>query len=195
MKQMTKSRGLELNSLVMSYQKTGEDRYFEELWKEVKPFAIMMGKKYSNTISREDMEELAMVGLFDCCRCMKEGTNVLTYYGRVLVNRYHDFYSKPRKRGNDILNKNAMSLDATYNDGDGEYAIFNPSSEDDIFFIQDFYEQCKLVEDEILFVGLLNYGYKQNEIMERLKLEKVEYKRILKTIRKKIRNNYILGTI
>lgn len=195
MKQETKNRGLELNSLVMDYQRTGEDKYFEELWGEVKAFAFMKGKKYSNTISKEDMEELAMVCLYDCCRCLKEGTNVLTYYGRVLVNRYHDFYSRPRKRGNDILNSNAMSLDTTYNDNDGEYLVFNPSSEDDIFFIEDFYEECKLAEDEIVFVDLLNIGYKQSEIMEKLKIEKVEYKKILKTIRKKIKKNYTFGTI
>lgn len=195
MKQETKNRGLELNSLVMDYQKTGEDKYFEELWGEVKAFAFMKGKKYSNTISTEDMEELAMVCLYDCCRCLKEGTNVLTYYGKVLVNRYHDFYSRPRKRGNDILNNNAMSLDTTYNDNDGEYLVFNPSSEDDIFFIEDFYEECKLAEDEIVFVDLLNIGYKQSEIMEKLKIEKVEYKKILKNIRKKIKKNYTFGTI
>lgn len=195
MKQMTKNRGLELNSLVMDYQRTGEEKYFEELWGEVKAFAFMKGSKYRNTISTEDMEEIAMVCLYDCCRCLKEGTNVLTYYGRILVNRYHDFYSRPRKRGNDILNSNAISLDATYENENGGYAVYNPSTEDDIFFKEDFYEECKLAENEIIFVDLLNIGYKQTEIMRKLKLEKNEYKRLLKNIRKKVLKNYDFGTI
>lgn len=189
------SRGLELNKVAMNYQRTKEDKYFEKLWEEVKPFAFMKGKKYFNTISREDMEEIAMLCLYDCCRCIKEGTNVLTYYGQILVNRYHDFYKKPTKRGNDKLNTEALSLDITYDTNDSNYLVFNPSTEDDIFFIEDFYEECKLAEDEIVFVDLLNFGYKQSEIMERLKLEKNQYRKILKAIRKKILNNYDFGTI
>ena len=197
MKQETKNRGLELDSLVMNYQKTGEEKYFEELWKEVKAFAFMKGNKYRNTISAEDMEEMAMVCLYDCCRCLKEGTNVLTYYGRILVNRYHDFYSKPRKRGNDILNNNALSLDYEYGNENSNSAFYNTSCkvEDDIFFIDDFYKECKLAENEIVFVDLLNYGYKQAEIMEKLKMEKAEYKKMLKGIRKKIKKNHSFGTI
>lgn len=195
MKNDKMSRGLELNELAMSYRRTGEDKYFEELWKAVEPFAFMKGKKYSNTISREDMKELAMVGLYDCCRCIKEGTNLLTYYGMVLVNRYHDFYKKPTKRGNDKLNSSALSLDTMFEDGDTNYMVFNPSTEDDIFFVEDFYQECKLAEEEIVFVDLLNYGYKQTEIMERLHLEKTEYRKILKTIRKKVLGNYDFGTI
>ena len=194
MKQETKNRGLELNSLVMNYQKTGEDRYFEELWREVKSFAFMKGNKYRNTISVEDMEEIAMICLYDCCRCLKEGTNVLTYYGKILVNRYHDFYSRPRKRGNDILNNNSLSLDYEYENNGGFYNI-SCKVEDDIFFIEDFYEECKLAENEIVFVDLLNYGYKQAEIMEKLKIEKIEYKKLLKNIRKKIKNNYIFENV
>ena len=194
MKQETKNRGLELNSLVMNYQKTGEDRYFEELWREVKSFAFMKGNKYRNTISVEDMEEIAMICLYDCCRCLKEGTNVLTYYGKILVNRYHDFYSRPRKRGNDILNNNSLSLDYEYENNVGFYNI-SCRVEDDIFFIEDFYEECKLAENEIVFVDLLNYGYKQAEIMEKLKIEKIEYKKLLKNIRKKIKNNYIFENV
>lgn len=194
MKQETKNRGLELNSLVMNYQKTGEDRYFEELWREVKSFAFMKGNKYRNTISVEDMEEIAMICLYDCCRCLKEGTNVLTYYGKILVNRYHDFYSRPRKRGNDILNNNSLSLDYEYENNIGFYNI-SCKVEDDIFFIEDFYEECKLAENEIVFVDLLNYGYKQAEIMEKLKIEKIEYKKLLKNIRKKIKNNYIFENV
>ena len=194
MKQETKNRGLELNSLVMNYQKTGEDRYFEELWREVKPFAFMKGNKYRNTISVEDMEEIAMICLYDCCRCLKEGTNVLTYYGKILVNRYHDFYSRPRKRGNDILNNNSLSLDYEYENNIGFYNI-SCKVEDDIFFIEDFYEECKLAENEIVFVDLLNYGYKQAEIMEKLKIEKIEYKKLLKNIRKKVKNNYIFENV
>lgn len=195
MENNTKNRGLELYGLVLQYQRTGEERYFEELWNEVKSFAFMMGKKYANTISREDMEEMAMVCLFDCCRCIKVETNVLTYYGRILVNRYHDFYNRPRKRGNDILNNNAISLDVTYDSEDGGYLVYNPATEDDIFFIEEFYEECKLAENEVVFVDLLNFGYKQAEIMEKLKLEKNEYRRLLKNIRKKVTNNYNFGTI
>lgn len=197
MKQETKNRGLELNSLVMQYQRTGEDKYFEELWGKVKNFAFMQGRKYSNTISKEDMEEMAMVCLYDCCRCLKEGTNVLTYYGWVLIRRYHDFYTKPRKRGNDILNNNALSLDFEYENDGNNPGFYNTCCkiEDDIFFIEDFYEECKLAENEIVLVELLNIGYKQNEIMEKLKLEKVEYKKLLKSIRKKVKTNYTMGTI
>lgn len=195
MKNDKMSRGLELNEIAMSYRRTGEDKYFEQLWKEVEAFAFMKGSKYSNTINKEDMKELAMVSLYDCCRCLKEGTNLLTYYGRVLVNRYHDFYKKPTKRGNDKLNTSALSLDTMYEEGDTNYMVFNPSTEDDIFFIEDFYQECKLAEEEIVFVDLLNYGYKQTEIMERLHIEKTEYKKILKTIRKKVLGNYDFGTI
>lgn len=184
-----------MNEVALNYQRTKEDKYFEQLWEEVKPFAFMKGKKYFNTISREDMEEIAMLCLYDCCRCIKEGTNVLTYYGKILVNRYHDFYTKPTKRGNDKLNTEALSLDITYDTNDSNYLVFNPSSEDDIFFVEDFYEECKLAEDEIVFVDLLNFGYKQSEIMEKLKLEKNQYRKILKAIRKKILNNYDFGTI
>lgn len=190
------SRGLELNEIAMSYKITGEDKYFEELWFRVKPFAFKVGQKYINTISKENMEELAMVCLYDCCRCLKEGTNVLTYYGRILINRYHDFYKRPLKRGNDILNNQALSLDATYESNNGEeYIALNPSSNDDIFFIEDFYEECKLGEQEIIFVDLLNIGYKQTEIMEKLKMEKAEYRKMLKAIRKKVMKNYDFRTI
>lgn len=190
------SRGLELSQIVMSYKITGEDKYFEELWNEVKPFAFKIGQKYINTISKENMEELAMVCLYDCCRCLKEGTNVLTYYGRILVNRYHYAYKRPRTRGNEVLNNQALSLDATYeSDGGEQYIALNPSTVDDIFFIEDFYEECKLGEQEIIFVDLLNIGYKQTEIMEKLKMEKTEYKKMLKGIRKKVMKNYDFGTI
>ena len=190
------SRGLELSQIAMSYKITGEDKYFEELWNEVKPFAFKIGQKYINTISKENMEELAMVCLYDCCRCLKEGTNVLTYYGRILVNRYHDAYKRPRTRGNEVLNNQALSLDATYeSDGGEQYIALNPSTVDDIFFIEDFYEECKLGEQEIIFVDLLNIGYKQAEIMEKLKMEKTEYKKMLKGIRKKVMKNYDFGTI
>lgn len=189
------NRGLGLNGLVMDYQNTKDDKYFEELWDKVKPFAFKMGYKYINTISREDMEEIAMVCLYDCCRCLKEGTNVLTYYGRILINRYHDFYNKPIKRGNDKLNNEALSLDATYDNEEDSCSIFNPSSEDDIFFEEEFYEECKLARQEIIFINLLNIGYKQAEIMDKLKLEKNEYRKLLKTIRKKILKNYDFGAI
>ena len=190
------SRGLELSQIAMSYKITGEDKYFEELWNEVKPFAFKIGQKYINTISKENMEELAMVCLYDCCRCLKEGTNVLTYYGRILVNRYHDAHKRPRTRGNEVLNNQALSLDATYeSDGGEQYIALNPSTVDDIFFIEDFYEECKLGEQEIIFVDLLNIGYKQTEIMEKLKMEKTEYKKMLKGIRKKVMKNYDFGTI
>ena len=46
-----------------------------------------------------------------------------------------------------------------------------------------------------MFVDLLNYGYKQAEIMEKLKIEKIEYKKLLKNIRKKIKNNYIFENV
>lgn len=195
MKNDKMSRGLELNEIAMSYKRTGEDKYFEQLWEEVKAFAFMKGSKYRNTISAEDMEELAMICLYDCCRCLNEGTNVLTYYGRILVNRYHDFYKKPTKRGNDRLNNSAMSLDVLYDNNDNNFMVFNPYTEDDIFFIEDFYQDCKLAEEEIVIVDLLNYGYKQNEIMEKLHIEKNEYKKLLKTIKKKVLGNYNLGTI
>lgn len=189
-------RGLELNKVAMSYKITGDEKYFEELWNEVKPFAFKLGQKYINTINREEMEQLAMLCLYDCCRCLKEGTNVLTYYGRVLVNRYHDAYKRPKTRGNDILNNQALSLDATYESNDGSRClVLAPSSKDDIFIIEDFYEECKLGEQEIIFVDLLNIGYKQTEIMEKLKMEKKEYKKMLKGIRKKILKNYNFGTI
>ena len=50
MKQDIKNRGLELNGLVMNYQKTGDEKYFEELWNEVKPFAFKMGNKYGRVL-------------------------------------------------------------------------------------------------------------------------------------------------
>lgn len=189
------SRGLELSKIAISYRNTGEDKYFEELWEEVKPFAFSQGKRYINTIDRKEMEQAALICLYDCCRCVKEDTNLLTYYGRILVNRYHDLYKKPTKRGNDRLNTEALSLDITYDTNDSNYLVFNPSTQDDIFFAEDFYEECKLAENEIIFVDLLNIGYKQTEIMEKLHLEKNEYKRILKGIRKKVTNNYNFGTI
>lgn len=189
------NKGLGLNKLVLDYRNTGEEKYFEELWLNVKPFAFKQGAKYKNTISNEEMEQIAMICLFDCCRYIKEETNVLTYYGKILINRYYDFYNRPKKRGNDKLNMEALSLDFTY-DNDGDlYSIYNPSTEDDIFFKEDFYEECKLAANEIALVELLSIGYKQAEIREKLNLEKKDYKRIMKHIRKKVLSNYDFGTI
>lgn len=195
MKNKTTGRGLELSKVALCYQKTGEEKYFEELWQEVKPFAFKIGHKYTNTIDREEMEELAMVCLYDCCRLLKEGTNLLTYYGRILINRYHDAYKRPLTRGNDIINREALSLDVTYMSNEENYIVLSPCVVDDIFIVEEFYEECKLAEDEILFVDLLNIGYKQTEIMEKLKLEKNEYRKKLKAIRKKVLRNYDFGTI
>lgn len=188
----TKNRGLELNEVALEYQKTREDALFNYLWQEVEAFAYMKGKKYYNTISREDMKELAMICLMDCCRCVKEGTNLLTYYGSCLVNRYHDFYVRPSKRGNDKLNSEALSLDYEYESGG---TILTPAVEDDYFNKEEFYNSCKLLETEIQIVELLDYGYKKQEIMEKLKLEKNEYKRIIKAVKSKVTSNWITGTI
>lgn len=191
MKSEIKNRGLELNGIALSYKNTGDDRYFEQLWKEVEAFAYMKGKKYWNTISREDMKELALVCLYDCCRCIKEGTNILTYYGTVLVNRYHDFYNRDKKRGNDKLNSEAYSLDFEYNE---EGYKIEPSVEDNYFNKEDLYQQCKLVNTEVQIVELLDYGYKKQEIIEKLKLEKNEYKKIIKSVRNKIRTRWLMET-
>lgn len=188
----TRNRGLELNGLVMKYQQTGEDKYFEELWKEVESFAYYKGSKYNNTISKEDMKELAMVSLYDCCRCLKEGTNVLTYYGNVLVNRYHDFYKKPTKRGNDKLNTEALSLDMEYEDGG---AIYTATTEDSYFSIEYLSSECKLLDAEVQLVQLLDYGYKKSEIIQKLKIQSNEYKRLLRSVKSKVRSYYELETI
>jgi DNA-directed RNA polymerase specialized sigma24 family protein len=189
------NKGLGLNKLVLEYRNTKEDKYFEELWSEVKPFAFKMGEKYINKIGVEDMEEIAMVCLFDCCRYIKENTNVLTYYGKILINRYYDFYHANDKRGNDKLNNEALSLDATRDNNGSQYSIYNPSTEDDIFILEDFYTECKLLEREITIVNLLNIGYKQREIKEKLKMSQGTYNRLIKNIRKKILENYNFGTI
>jgi DNA-directed RNA polymerase specialized sigma24 family protein len=193
----TKNRGLELNEVAINYRNTGDERYFEKLWEEVKPFAYMKGKKYYNTISKKDMTELAMVCLYDCCRCIKEGTNVLTYYGRVLVNRYHDFYKKPKTRGNDILNNEALSLDYEYNEEGNTSAFYNMVSktEDDYFDKEDFYKECQLVGVEITICELLDYGYKQTEILNKLNIQRKEYKSLIKTIQDKIEKYHDFGTI
>lgn len=193
----TKNRGLELNEVAINYRNTGDERYFEQLWEEVKPFAYMKGKKYYNTISKEDMTELAMVCLYDCCRCIKEGTNVLTYYGRVLVNRYHDFYKKPKTRGNDILNNEALSLDYEYNEEGNTSAFYNMVSktEDDYFDKDDFYKECQLVGVEITICELLDYGYKQTDILNKLNIQRKEYKSLVKTIQDKIEKYHDFGTI
>lgn len=192
MKSETNNRGLELNEIAMSYQKTGDDRYFELLWNEVEAFAFMKGKKYWNTISQDDMKELALVCLYDCCRCLKEGTNILTYYGSILVNRYHDFYNRDKKRGNSKLNAEALSLNYEYEDGG---CLIEPAIEDEYFNKEDLYEACKLVNTEIQLVELLDFGYKKQEIIEKLKIEENEYKRIIKSVRNKIKSNWIMETI
>lgn len=184
----TNNRGLELNDLVMNYRNTGEEKYFEQLWEEVKPFAFKMGYKYRNTIGVEEMEQIAMICLFDCCRYIKERTNVLTYYGKILVNRYYDYYNAPKKRGNEKINKEAVSLD-------NEDMVYNPAKEDDIFIVEDFYQQCKLGEQEITLIELLATGYKQREIIKMLDLEVKDYKRIMKKVKNKIKLNYDFGTI
>lgn len=191
----TNSRGLELNNLVLEYKNTGDEKYFEELWSAVKPFAFKMGRKYRNGIENEEMEQIALICLFDCCRYIKEGTNVLTFYGKILINRYYDQYNKVGKRGNDLINKQALSLDATLDNEGHEYKILNPATEDDIFFKEDFYKQCDLAKDEILFVELLNLGYKQREIKEQLDLKEFDRRRLIRSIRKKVKENYILGTM
>lgn len=196
----TKNRGLELNDLAMKYQETKEDRYFNELWNEVEAFAYSKGSKYNNTISKEDMKELAMVSLYDCCRCLKEGTNVLTYYGSVLVNRYHDFYKRPRTRGNDKINNEALSLDMEYEDGG---TIYTATVEDDYFSREHFYDECKLLDLEAQMVELLYCGYKKNEIIKMLGLQnnvlgkrpELIYKQILKSVRGKVNKYYEIGTI
>ena len=187
--------GLGLYKLVLDYKNTKEDKYFEELWSKVKPFAFKMGEKYINKIGAEDMEEIAMVCLFDCCRYIKPNTNVLTYYGKILINRYYDSYHQNEKRANDKLNNEALSLDASRDTDNGAYRIFNPSTEDDIFFEEDFYKECKLSEREITVVRLLNMGYKHKEIREKIKTSQCYFHHILTNIKKKIKENYDFGTI
>lgn len=191
----TNNRGLELNNLILGFKNTGDEKYFEELWREVKPFAFKMGTKYKNAIENDEMEQIALICLFDCCKHIKEGTNVLTYYGKVLVHRYYDYYHRPSKRGNDKLNKEMLSLDMTLDNNGSEYTMINPSTEDDIFFIEDFYRQCELAKNEIAFIELLRIGYKQVEIVQKLHLTENDRKRTIKNIRKKILKNYDFGTI
>lgn len=195
MMELQKSRGLELNGLVMKYRETKEDKYFEELWNKVEPFAFKIAEKYRGMISNENIRELAMVCLFDCCRKhIKEGTNVLTYYGKALRQRYYDFYNIPKTRGNDKLNNEALSLDVSYED-ENNYYVANVNIKDDVFFIEDFYEECKLAKNEVILVDLLNIGYKRTEIMGQLKLTSNQYRRIITKVRNKVLDNYDFTTI
>lgn len=188
------SGGLELNKLAMEYKSSNNERSFEILWEKVKPFAFKMAYKYRNSIEEEEIEQIAMICLFDCCRYIKDQTNLLTFYGKILINRLYDVYNAPKKRGNDKLNKEAYSLDLTYDNNGNEYSAYNPAVEDDIFFKEDFYKQCKLADNEITLVELLSIGYKQKEIKEELHIYNQQYKRLLNNIRNKVLDNYY-GTI
>lgn len=194
MKNTITNRGLELIELVKYYKELGDERYFEELWSRVKPFAFKMGHKYKGMISIEEMEQTALICLFDCCRYIKEDCNVLTYYGKILLNRYYDITHPYRKKPGEKINREAFSLDATYEDDSSNY-VLNASMEDDIFIIEDFYKHCKLVRDEIAMAELLNMGYKKKDIIEKLEIEAKDYKRIRKNLLGKVKSNYDFETI
>lgn len=174
-----------LGGLVKKYQETGEEKYFEQLWELVKPFGIMIARKYPS-IPFEEREPLAMHCLWDCCKTFKEGKNLLTLYGTVLGNRMYDFWGKKMQTQKYKINSEAASLDKLKED-----VNFQPAAEVDNFNIELFYYECKLIGIELKIVALINEGYRKTEILKKLKLKSEEYNELLEIIKEKVRNNYL----
>lgn len=181
----------ELEEIVKDFKETGDEKYFNELWDGVKAFAIMLIKKYEN-VAFEDKLIVAMECLWDCCggrnekTAVKEGKNILTYYGNILNRRLCDEFQKKLNAQKNKINETALSLEELQED-----QYYQPKANIDDFSISLFMDDCKLYGIEVTLVALINEGYTKTEILKRLKLRSEEYNQLLETIKSKIRSNYL----
>lgn len=181
--------GYDLKTLVELYQETKGDGYFEALWNEVKAFAITKIKRYPS-IEREDAISIAMECLWEAVNKIKKGKNILTFYGRILDNRLYDIYFKKMQSLKYKMNAEAYSLESMKED-----INYEPSVTGIPFDINEFNNECHLVDKEVLMVSMIYEGYKQREIVKQLKLDMTTYELLLHNIREKIENNYLKNSI
>lgn len=181
----TNCGGLRLEDMAYLYATTKEDTYFNQLWYSVKLFAIKITNKYPS-IEMEDKLSIAMECLMNACNGLKPGQNLLTLYGTILNNRFCDLWGKKMQTGRYKLNADAYSLDKLQED-----INFQPSYEDNLFNLDLFNIECKLVGIELKMVGLIYEGYTRTEIRKQLKLTIENYNNILQGIKDKICNNYL----
>lgn len=178
-------KGLWLNDLVSKYNETNEERYFNELWSKVKPFSIMKAKRYPS-IEFDDIISNSMECLWIALNTIKKDSNLLTYYGKILESRFFDIYNKKMQSKKYKMNSEALSIDSLKED-----LGYEPSIDDIPFSLELFEYECKLAGIEITIVELVNAGFKQREIINKLKLTKEGYSNLLNNIKTKIRNNYL----
>lgn len=177
--------GYDLLSLVALYNETEDERYFSQLWEEVKAFSFTISKKYYE-ISIEDKESVSKECLWNCCKTLKPGTNLLTMYGTVLNHRFYDMWAKKMQRDNYKMNANAMSLDQMYED-----VRFEPRSPEREFSLEMFIYECQLSELEAVLCTLLYQGYKRADIMKVMNLTNSgQYNRLINKLREKVNKNY-----
>lgn len=178
--------GSALLDLVEKYNSTNDDMYFNQLWEEVKAFSFMISKKY-HEIEFEDKISIAQEVLWNCCKKLKEGKNLLTLYGTALNNRYYDTWAKKMQRDNFKLNDTAASLDQMFED-----INYQPAVEQDMFSIEMFLYEAKLTKLETDLCILLYEGYKRAEIMNKLNMKNSgQYNRLMEKLRNKVNINYL----
>lgn len=178
--------GSALLDLVEKYNSTNDDVYFNQLWEEVKAFSFMISKKY-HEIEFEDKISIAQEVLWNCCKKLKEGKNLLTLYGTALNNRYYDTWAKKMQRDNFKLNDTAASLDQMFED-----INYQPAVEQDMFSIEMFLYEAKLTKLETALCILLYEGYKRAEIMNKLNMKNSgQYNRLMEKLRNKVNINYL----
>lgn len=179
------NKGLELNSLISLYKQTREDKYFNKLWDNVKSFAIMKGKRYPS-IEFDDIISNSMECLWISLNNIKEGNNLLTYYGRILENRFYDIFNKKMQSKKYKMNSQSLSLEDLKED-----VGYEPAKLDDTFNLEMFEYECKLIGIELTIVELIYTGFKQNEIIKKLEIDRKLYKNLLEEIKNKIKVNYL----
>lgn len=179
------NKGLELNGLISLYKETREDKYFNRLWDNVKSFAIMKGKRYPS-IEFDDIISNSMECLWISLNNIKEGNNLLTYYGRILENRFYDIFNKKMQSKKYKMNSQSLSLEDLKED-----VGYEPGKLDDTFNLEMFEYECKLIGIELTIVELIYTGFKQNEIIKKLEIDRKIYKNLLEEIKNKIKVNYL----
>ena len=68
---------------------------------------------------------------------------------------------------------------------------YEPAKLDDTFNLEMFEYECKLIGVELTIVELIYTGFKQNEIIKKLEIDRKVYKNLLEEIKNKIKVNYL----
>lgn len=180
--QKTPKQQHHLTQMALTYRNTKNDRIFEELWLSVEKFAFKQATKYRYALGYEDTKQILMTTLFKCCMNVKEDCNLLTYYGNAIINQCMYQYDKRYRQKHVAIEAGFISMDEKFEDGEEKHQV----ECDPVFNVSLFTYSYGLQGVESEIVNLLNQGYTQFEIRQKLHMGHPRFRKILNNIKNKI---------